>query len=168
MLKKILLLSAIVFFGFVLASGVKSADVQTSESVKYEKISPKYGYKYSFKRLREKIQLYFLSRTPSRKIDYYSGLLDRRLAELKQVVEEKDIGNIQATSQRYSSTAGELVNYIRSTNLDTFRKPIMSQLTRHLPILNSLQRNFDFNSAEWRFIEFDIDYLKEYIALLNK
>ena len=116
MVKRIISIICIIFTIFYVIN-LPVVVAQSEDTIKYETISPKYGYKYLFKRLREKITLAVLSRNPSRKADFYSQLLDRRLAELKQVVDEKDIANIETTSQRYSATMGELVNLIKQDNL---------------------------------------------------
>lgn len=160
----------IIFIAFTIFYGLNHTTVfaQSEDSIKYETISPKYGSKYLLKRLREKITLFVLGKNPSRKADYYSRLLDIRLAELKQVVDEKDIANIETTSQRYSATMGELINIIKQNNLDEMKAVILTKINKHLPILESLQKQYEFSTAEWRFIKYDIDYSKEYSSILSK
>ena len=167
MIKRIIGIICITFTIFYLFN-LPVVVAENEDTIKYETISPKYGYKYLFKRLREKITLFVLSKNPLRKADYYSKLLDKRLAELKQVVEEKDIGNIETTSQRYSSTLGELVNFIKQNNLVEMKTKILAKMAEQLPLLESYQKNYSFNTAEWRFVEHDIDYLKEYSSMLSK
>lgn len=133
--------------------------------VKYQDINPKDGYKYSFKRLQEKIILLF-SFSESAKINTYTDLLNRRLAELKYVVDNKDISNIQTVTQRYAQTAGEITNF---TIQDS---PAQKELTKklleaHLLVIMQQQKSFNDTTAEWRFLKHDEDYLKIYISQLQ-
>ena len=150
----------------VFVSNMAVVNAQEVSEIKYESISPKNGFEYSFKRLREKITLFWLSRDPLRKANYYSELLDRRLAELKQVVDEKDIENIQTVSQRYSATAGELTNLINQKSLGEIKPSVLNKFSQHVFLLEGLQKSYVFDTAQWMFIKHDIDYLKIYSSQL--
>ncbi len=131
----------------------------------YEKINPKDGFKFSFKRLQEKIIFAFFTFSAQSKYMYQRDLLSKRLAELKYVVDNKDISNIQTTSQRYYTTAGDLTQFTIKNNQD--KNAFKEQLSSHLLILENLKKEFNDTTAEWRFIEHDIDYIKTYISQLN-
>ena len=77
-----------------------------------EKVNPGDDYKYVIKRLKEKVVLFFFSASPNKKINFYKNLIDIRLAELKYVVERKDIANFQTVSQRYTATNGEATDLV--------------------------------------------------------
>ncbi len=170
MIKKILVtVLAIILFSQsqtgVIAQGINdSTSSATAIQLPYEKINPKDGFKFSFKRLQEKITLFFIFSSKS-KYTYQSHLLNTRLAELKYVVDNKDIPNIQTTSQRYYTAAGDLTEFVIKNNLD--KKVLRNQLSSHLLVLESLKKEFNDTTAEWRFLEHDFDYIKAYILQLN-
>lgn len=161
-------ITRLILLAFIIAvvPSVTVVYAQDASEIKYESISPKNGFEYSFKRLREKITLFWLSRDPLRKANYYSELLDKRLAELKQVVDEKDIENIQTVSQRYSATAGELTNLINQKSLGEVKPSVLNKFSQHVFLLESFQKSYVFDTAQWMFIKHDIDYLKIYSSQL--
>lgn len=134
--------------------------------VEYEKINPGDDYKYVIKRLKEKIALFFVFK-PESKVSYYKKLLSVRLAELKLVAENKDIANIQTTSQRYEATAGQLTEYIKKKSLSKYDQEVIDLFSSHIPVIQEVQKNYEFNVAEWRFLENDINSLKQYTGMLK-
>lgn len=133
--------------------------------IAYEPINPGDGFKFSFKRLREKVMLALVSFSSQSKYNYQKDLLNKRLAELKYVVDNKDIANIQTTSQRYSATAGQITELVINNDLD--KRDIRNIFSSQLQVLKDIQKQFNDTTAEWRFIEHDIDYIKSYISQLN-
>lgn len=136
--------------------------------IKYEKVNPKDGFSYAVKRLQEKffLQLYFLF--PERKLDYYFELTERRLAELKFTIENKDMANFENTTTRYSSGIGEYVGFILNTGkTDENKKKVEKLLLLHIPVLEKLRDVYDSTTAEWRFVEDDINFVKIHINSLH-
>ncbi len=127
-----------------------------------ENVNPGDDISYIIKRVREKISLVLLSFSPNRKADFYIQLTDVRINELGYIVDKKDIANIQTTSQRYSSAAGELTQYVISKNLTSLKDKIIQKFESHIKTIEKLKKNYDSNSAEWRFLEYDSSYLKTY------
>lgn len=129
------------------------------------KINPSDGYKYTLKRFEEKIVLFILNSLPKNKENYYEKLIDVRFAELTIVAQKKQIAHIEKSSQRYSATVGEAVNWNKnkSLNSDELKKIIEG----HLKLIPELQNNYDATTAEWRFLENDINSLKEYLKILR-
>lgn len=151
---------------FVFAHEEEQSSTNTQMiQVPYETINPKDGFKFSFKRLQEKIMLTLFSFYPQPKLNYQKDLLTKRLAELKYVVDNKDISNLQTTSQRYYSQAGQLTEFVLKNNLG--KHGLKDQLSSHLLVLEVLKKQYNDTTAEWRFIEHDVDYIKNYINQLK-
>lgn len=134
--------------------------------LKYEAVNPGNDPAYVFKRFREKVILFILSVSPEKKADFYEGLLTIRLSELKKIVDKKDIANIQTTSQRYSATLGEYTDFLIARKLEGRKEKVKSTFLTHVPVLEKLRDSYDYTLAEWRFIQYDLDYLKIYILKL--
>lgn len=134
--------------------------------IKYEQVNPSDGVKYSFKRLSEKLKLFFLSLLPSAKTEYYETLMDRRLAELKYIIEKKQMHKFENTTIRYFTTAGLLTSEVKNAAKEKKDK-VRKLLESHLPVLEKLMTTFDSSTAEWRFVKQDIDSLQIYIEALR-
>lgn len=147
-----------------------SSFAQSSQDVdiRYETVNPKDGTKYTLKRLKEKIFLLVLSPFSSKKADYFEELLDARLAELKFVVDNKDMANFQLATQRYSATAGQYTEFLVKKKLNERKEKAVGLLKTHLPVIEKLKGAFNDTTAEWRFVKQDEDYLKIYISQLEK
>lgn len=91
-----------------------------------------------------------------------------RLAELKHIVDKRDIANIQTSTQRYSATAGQLTEFVlQKKNLADKKAEARELLLSHLPVVEELKSAYNDTTAEWRFVEHDVDYLKIYISQLS-
>ena len=166
-MKKYLLLSAAAFFVLVgYFYTPPSTWAQDVQDILYESINPKDGYRYVFKRLGEKITMVVLSFSPDKKVDYYQKLIEVRLRELKYVVDTKDLANIQTVNQRYFSTAGQTTEYVKKNNLSQHKEKLRNLFTEHLGVLEVLKKSFNDTTAEWRFLEHNVDYLKIYTTQL--
>lgn len=165
---------AFVFFviAITLLSSVYSVFAQDQNTqaieVKYEKINPSNGFDYALKRLKEKIYLTLLFYSKDKKAGYYNKLVTRRLAELKYVVEQKDMANFENATTRYSTTVGMWVEYINQKNLVDQEEPASQLLVQHSPVVERLMEKYDPTTAEWRFVKQDLDYLQIYIDKLQK
>lgn len=155
----------------LLASGfsipVASAGEGNSQLVD-QSVSPRDGYKYLFKRGCEETWLFFLSVSKSAKADYYQKLLERRLSELYTISENEDLAHIEKASQRYFTTAGKLTEFVVKKKLTNKFGPINDLFKAHLIVLEQAKLNFDSSTAQWRFLEDDINYLKTYSSQLSQ
>jgi hypothetical protein len=150
-----------------IALGQTSGD--SLSNIKYEKVNLKDGSQYFIKRLKEKVVLILLSYSPQKKLNYYKKLLTVRLSELKFIVDNRDISNIQVASQRYFTTAGQLTNFLLSKNsLATNKESIKQLFSEHIKIIEILEKSYDNTTAEWRLLRDDANYLKDYTSFLNK
>lgn len=132
-----------------------------------ESVNPESDYNYILKRMKEKFILMFLSFSVDKKANYYTKLVNVRLAELKHVVSNKDIANIQTSSQRYFSTAGQLEQYLLKNNLSNTKGLAKDLFTSHISKLEVLRDTYSYDTSEYRFIQDDINYLKSYISDLS-
>lgn len=135
--------------------------------VTYQAVNPSSSFNYNLKRLREKMILKVLFYSKDSKANYYEKLINVRLAELKYTIDKKDMANFEKTSQRYHTTVGEAVKSLRDNRLETKQIAMRNMLVSHIPVLEKLQGSFDDTTAEWRFVHDDINYVKQYVEILN-
>lgn len=133
----------------------------------YEKINPNSGYKYSLKRLKEKLTLLVFSVSQDRKTQVYEKLANIRLAELKQIVENKEMANFENATKRYYTSVGQYVDYITAKKQDKHKEEAKALLKDHGKVLSTLKEKFNDTTAEWRFLKHDSDYLELYSQKLN-
>lgn len=126
----------------------------------FESVNPSDGMSYLYKRIKEKVSMFFAFSNKN-KIDNYKNLLNTRLAELKFVIENKHMSYFEKSTQRYFTTAGELTSLLKSADKAEVES-VKELLASHIPILTKLRDTFEFGTAEWRFVEDDINYIKGY------
>lgn len=142
------------------------SSVNAQQDFPYEAVNPPDGISYLFKRIREKITIFF-SFSNERKINNYKKLVQVRLAELKFIIENKEIGYFEKSTQRYFTTAGQLTELLTNKNTKTRYDEVREMLSSHIPILSRLRDTYNPTTAEWRFVEDDINYIKGYINSLS-
>lgn len=170
MKKKFLTFLLILVFVSFFTSNIYATDSSTSAqiNIKYQAINPSDDYRYAFKRLQEKIFLLILSYSPAKKAEYFSYLLEVRLAELKFVVDKEDISNIETSSQRFSGTAGTLTDFIKQNYLTSQKQSVKEKMQQQIATLEVIRDKYPANSAGWLFIQHDINYLKIYLSQLSQ
>ena len=136
-------------------------------NISYDSVNPPDGMPYLLKRVKEKIGLFFSFSNES-KIDSYKKLTKIRLAELKYIIEKNQMGYFEQSTQRYFTTVGQLTALVTSKNLTGQYIPVKDELLSHIPVLTKLRDSYDYDTAEWRFVEDDINYVKGYIDSLPK
>lgn len=170
---KILSLFTLTIISFVLlflpVTTVLAEDASPSATeVVYEKVNPNDGFSYLTKRFGEKIKLILFSVSANSKENFYKELVNRRLAELKFIIDNKDVNNFEIATIRYSTTVGEWTEHILAKKLDDKKKPAIEVLSTHTPVVEQLMQGFDGTTAEWRFVKQDADYIKIYSAKLEE
>lgn len=119
---------------------------------------------FQTKRLQEKIFIRFKP-NPKSKLEYYAYLLNERLDELKAVAETSDSSYtlILMTSLRYSTTAGQMTDFIKNNHLTDQTPGVLKLFQDHQQIISVLVESYpkDFGD-EWKFLEDDINYLQIY------
>lgn len=134
--------------------------------VPQESVNPPDGLPYLMKRIQEKIGLFF-SFSNDNKIKNYKKLVTVRLSELKFIVEKKEMAYFEQTTLRYFSTAGQFTSFLINSNKKNEFTSVRDEFKSHIPVLENLRDNYDSTTAEWRFIQDDINYIKGYINSLS-
>ena len=163
---------AIFAFSFNNASAERAVSSSPSSTlvqiidVPYESVNQTGGISYLLKRIGEKISMFFAF-SDERKIHNYKKLVNVRLSELKYVIENKEMGYFEKSTQRYFTTVGELTNLLIASNMKSEFISVKDELSSHIPVLIKLRDSYDPGTAEWRFVEDDINYVKGYINNLS-
>lgn len=101
------------------------------------------------------------------KADYQIELLNRRLAELRQVVDNRKYDFLLNSSLRYSTTAGQVTELVNETKLGAQKVELERLFAKHQQALQRLLDGYppDLNQ-EWKYLQDDINYLKLYLEKL--
>ncbi len=131
-----------------------------------ENVNPDNSSSYKVKRLKEKVTLIFKFSAKA-KSAHLSKLLAKRMDELTYIVENKKMFYFEKATLRYSATAGQLSEVIVAKSLKSEAGSAKEQMEAYIPQIEKLQENFSSDSAEWRFLQDDINSLKIYIDKLT-
>lgn len=121
------------------------------------KINPGNFY-YNFKRLWEK-GLGQLMLSQELKISFHKSQLKTRLAELKVVVNEKILSEVQRSSERFAYQAGILTDELVKQNKGEDKAKIIKEFEQYSKFLENLRDKYPANSAYWMLIQHDINSL---------
>ena len=109
-----------------------------------------------FEKLKEKINLFFnFSKTGKTK--YQIALTEKRLAELRYVVDSEQVDLTEETASRYATYVGNLTNYVVKNNVASYKSEINSMFETHKTALETMRNKFTFRSAWWLMLQQDID-----------
>lgn len=122
------------------------------------KINPGNFY-YNFKRLWEKGlgQLMFSQES---KISFHKSQLKTRLVELKVVVDEKILSEVQRSSERFAYQAGILTDVIVKKDDAKTKEQLLEEFESYDPLLQKLRDSFEANSSFWMLVQHDINTLR--------
>lgn len=113
-----------------------------------------------FEKLKEKVTLFFKFSTDD-KFNYHQSLAEKRLAELKYVIESKQGNLIEETSSRYSTYLGSFTDFTIENKLSNKEEELIKMLEEHQKILETLN-NFEYESGFWMLMMHDINATKIY------
>ena len=113
-------------------------------------------------RLWERITLFFKF-SNSDKVNYQQYLAQKRFAELKYVIDSGQGNLIEDTSSRYSTYLGRLTDLIVKNKMVDKKEETLKMFESHLPILEDLLSDQEYNSGFWLLLQHDINYLKLYV-----
>lgn len=137
--------------------------------VDYEKVNPSDGFNYGLKRFKEKLLLILPFRSAKSKAELYEQFTKNRLAELKYVVDQKDMANFENATTRYFTTVGQFADFLTKNGTADQKSQAVRNLSSHIPVLEDLRDTFEGQEkAEWRFMQDDINYVKMYTEQLQK
>ncbi|TSC64475.1 MAG: Uncharacterized protein G01um101493_117 [Microgenomates group bacterium Gr01-1014_93] len=144
----VLLFALMVFF----STSVKAEDMS---EVEFEVNHVAKG----FEKFKEKALLFFKF-SKDDKYKYQKFLLEKRLAELKYVIDSKEWDPIETTSSRYTSYLGRFHDSVVKSNLKGVNEEVLSIYERHGKVLRELQKNFEFEGGWWLLLQHDINSTK--------
>lgn len=120
-----------------------------------------------FEKLKEKVVLLTKFSKVS-KAKYHQLLLEKRLAELSYVVESGQLDLVEPSASRYATYAGRLSDYIVGNNVSDEKDEVVALFDRHAKIIDSLQRNFEYESGWWFAIQHDVNSTKIFSDTVSK
>lgn len=122
---------------------------------------------FGLKRAQENVFL-GLKTDPRSKVNYLSSILDSRLKEFENIINNKSNKYIWNSSLRYSSFAGQITDLIIENNLTDMVDPYKNQLEDHKKKLDELYVAYPKNTddVEWKYILDAINYLNAYLDKL--
>lgn len=134
-----------------------------------QKASPDMPPFFALKRIQEKAFLKLKSNSSDR-VDYMSNLLEARLQELSNQVNNKSYGYILPSAQRYSALAGQITDLVVANNLTAKVETIRNQFLSHQKMLDAIYVYYPKNTdnMEYKYIQDDINYLRLYLDKLEK
>lgn len=152
--KKLLVFTFVLFSVFFLPVNILATELNLPKTT----INPDNYLFFSLKRLIEKGELYIKFSKES-KADYYQDLTLKRMAELKYVVDNKLLGEVEKSSQRLSYQIGVLSDYInmnRGKLVETIpgTKELLSNYK--IPLAN-LRDQYPANSSFWMLVQHTIN-----------
>ncbi len=160
-------IAGLAFFLVFLGGGEAHIFAQENQknAIEFEEVNPSDRGEYFIKRFKEKLTLTLLSFLPEKKANYFHKLIKVRFSELVNVAENKDLYNFEKSSQRYYTTVGQTVTYVKDKNFGV-KQDILETLNQHEKIIESLLSEFTRDSAPWLFLKHDYDYIKTYKTML--
>lgn len=121
-------------------------------------INPNNYLLYSMKRLVEKAVV-FTKITQESKTNYYKDLTYKRMAELKTVVDQNLLSEVQHSTERLSYEVGILSDYVSANKTDTSirNQEISHFLEDFKGPLATLRDQYPANSPYWLLIQHNIN-----------
>ncbi|MDO8639245.1 MAG: DUF5667 domain-containing protein [Candidatus Daviesbacteria bacterium] len=107
-----------------------------------------YPVKRLFENLMEKFQF-----THENKEKYYRDLLQKRLAELKYVVDKDYLDQVEKSTQRVSYQVGTLTDYVVGNKLNNEKQSLVNLYKEDKIILEKLRDKYPFNSSYWMLVQ---------------
>lgn len=113
---------------------------------------------YSIKRLVEKA-IVFTKFSKESKTNYYRDLTLKRMTELKYIVENNLLGEVEHSTQRLSYQVGIISDYINTnqTELKAEKKSIRDLLLSYKDLLSNLRDKYPANSSFWMLVQHSIN-----------
>lgn len=107
-----------------------------------------YPIKRLFEKLIEKLQF-----TNETKEKYYKDLVQKRLAELKYVVDKDYLDQVEKSTQRVSYQVGILTDYVIGKNLNNKKQSLANLYKEDKIILEKLRDKYSANSSYWMLVQ---------------
>lgn len=131
---------------------------EESVTLKNEAINPGSFY-YPFKRLWEK-GIEKLQFSKESRINFHQSQLKIRLSELNYVVENKLLGEVQQSSERFAYSAGILTDELVKESKSGEKEKVIQTFETYVKFLEKLRDVYPANTSFWMLIQHDINSLK--------
>lgn len=133
-----------------------------------QKANPDAPLLFGLKRVQEN-EFLKLKSDPVSRVDYMSSLLDFRLQELKNIVNNQSYDYVLPAASRYSTLMGQITDLVVASNLKDKVDPLKAKFINHQAILDEIYFLYPKNTdnIEWKYIQDDINYLKIYLDKLE-
>lgn len=124
---------------------------------------------FALKRVQEKVYLKLKS-DPVDKVDYMGSMLESRLSELQNQVNNQSYGYILPSALRYSTLAGQITDLIVVNHLTEKAEETKKQFLNHQKALDVIYVIYPKNTenVEYKYIQDDFNYLKLYLDKLEQ
>lgn len=130
--------------------------------------NPNSLFLYNLKRLQEKTILKLMV-SPQNNLGYQTKLLEKRLNEIVTITNLNEHSFILKSSLRYSTTAGQITEYILKNNMRDNISSTQDILKRHHDVLQAVVDKYPKDlDVEWKFIQDDINYIDIYSKMLRQ
>ena len=96
------------------------------------------------------------------KINYQQELTEKRLAELKYVIDSDKGDMIEDTSSRYSTCLGNLTEAVVKNKATDKKQELLTMYENHAKVLENLISQMEVESGFWLLLKHDINYIKIY------
>lgn len=107
---------------------------------------------YPLMRLEEKLLEKFQFNKEAKK-KYYQDLVQKRLAELKFIIDNSYLDELEKSSQRVSYQVGILTDYVVREKLDSKKSTVIDLYKKDKLILEKLRDKYHSNSSFWMLIQ---------------
>lgn len=107
-----------------------------------------YPVKRLFENLMEKFQF-----TNENKEKYYEDLSQKRLAELKYVIDRDYLDQVEKSTQRVSYQVGILTDYVVGKKLNNKKQNLVNLYKEDKIILEKLRDKYPSNSSYWMLVQ---------------
>lgn len=110
-------------------------------------------------KFQEKVTL-FLKFSKEEKYKFQKYLAEKRLSELKYVVESKQGNLVEETTSRYSTYLGNFSDFVIKKKLISNKEDILTMFETHTKILEKLQETYESESVFRMLLQHNINTIK--------
>ncbi len=148
------LIISIFFITFFLNTEALAVNQNTQDAT----LTPDKKLLFSIKRLVEK-GMEWTKFSKGSKAGYYKDLTKERFAELDSVVKNKLLGEVQNSSQRFSSQVGVLSDFLQANKSELIKEKEgdIKLLKDYKQSLQGLRDYFPANSSYWMLVQHSIN-----------
>ncbi len=114
----------------------------------------------TFEKIREKINLIFIF-DKAAKANYQQELTEKRLQEMEYIMEANKIDLLEPTASRYTTYAGNLVNFAVANKVTAKKDDLIKMFKDHEIRVEELQKKIPLDSGWWLALQHGINVAKQ-------